>query len=203
LANTIIKTLGQDVIIDVDVVIPIPDMSNTAAASFSGLKIPYCQGFVKNCYVFRTFIIPRESDREKSVHRKLSTIPSEFAGRTVLLVDDSIVSGTTSREIVSVAREAGAKMVIFSSSSPPITHAHIYGIDLASPSELVAHNRDRKEIAKYIGTEEVIYQSLDDLKAACAELSPRDPKTPEFEVGLFCGKYIIPVSLAYFEYLEG
>lgn len=133
--------------------------------------------------------MPGQGAGQKSVRRKLSAIPSEFAGRTVLLVDDSIVRGTTSREIVSIAREAGAKKVIFASSSPPITHAHIYGIDLASPQELVAHNRDRKAIAEHIGAEEVIYQSLADLKASCAELSPRGP-TQDFEVGVFCVKYV-------------
>jgi len=181
-------------------VIPIPETSNTSAASLSEkLGIPYCQAFIKNRYVFRTFIMPKA--RKNAVRRKLSAIPSEFAGRTVLLVDDSIVRGTTSREIVSMAREAGAKKVIFASSAPPITHAHIYGIDLASPQELVAHNRDRKAIAKHIGAEEVIFQSLDDLKAACAMESPRG-LSQTFEVGVFCGKYVTPVDDDYFLRLE-
>lgn len=201
LADTIVRILGKEAIKEIDVVIPIPETSNTSAASLSEkLGIPYCQAFVKNRYVFRTFIMPGQGARKNAVRRKLSAIPSEFAGRTVLLVDDSIVRGTTSREIVSMAREAGAKKVIFASSAPPITHAHIYGIDLASPQELVAHNRDRKAIAEHIGAEEVIYQSLDDLKAACAQESPRENQ--QFEVGVFCGKYVTPVDDDYFLRLE-
>jgi amidophosphoribosyltransferase len=201
LADTIIRTLGEDAVKNIDVVIPVPETSMTSAASVSErLKIPYCQGFVKNRYVFRTFLMP--GARQKSVRRKLSAMELELRGRNILLVDDSIVRGTTSREIVSMAREAGAKTVIFASCAPPVTHPHIYGIDLASSLELVAHNRDRKAITKHIGAEEVIYQSLADLKAACAELSPRDPATQEFEVGIFCGTYVTPVKDGYFEHLE-
>lgn len=110
--------------------------------------------------------------------------------------------GTTSREIVLMAREAGAKKVYFTSCAPPITYAHIYGIDLASSSELIAHHRDSAAIAKHIGADDVVYQNLEDLESACARLSPRDPKAQKFEVGVFCGKYVTPVDAGYFEHLE-
>ncbi|KAI9675261.1 MAG: amidophosphoribosyltransferase [Caeruleum heppii] len=203
LAETIRKTLGEAAVKEIDAVIPIPETSNTSAHSVAEhLDKKYVQGFVKNRYVFRTFIMPGQEARQQSVRRKLNPMKDKFQGKVVLLVDDSIVRGTTSREIVNMAREAGAKKVIFASCSPPITNAHIYGIDLASPRELVAHERDRFDIAAHIGADAVIYQTLPDLKASCAELSPRDPATQEFEVGVFCGSYVTPVDDGYFERLD-
>ncbi|KAI9831503.1 MAG: amidophosphoribosyltransferase [Phylliscum demangeonii] len=211
LADAILKILGPEAVKEIDVVIPIPETSNTSASIVAQrLEIPYCHAFVKNRYVFRTFIMPGQKARQKSVRRKLNAMRAEFEGRNVLLVDDSIVRGTTSREIVNMAREAGARRVIFASCAPPITYVirillpcgdlDLFIIREASPRELVAHNRDHDAIAAHIGADEVIYQSLADLKAACAELSPRPMQ--EFEVGLFCGKYVTPVDDGYFDHLE-
>ncbi|KAI9887921.1 MAG: amidophosphoribosyltransferase [Watsoniomyces obsoletus] len=201
LAETISKTLGPAAVREIDVVIPIPETSNTSAATVAQhLNLPCSQAFVKNRYIFRTFIMPEQKARQKSVRRKLNPMRGEFKNRNVLLVDDSIVRGTTSREIVNMAREAGANKVFFASCAPPITHAHIYGIDLASPRELVAHERAQQEIAKHIGADAVIYQTLDDLQAACAKLSPRPNQT--FEVGVFCGRYVTPVDEEYLIHLE-
>ncbi|KAL8679837.1 MAG: hypothetical protein Q9186_003903 [Xanthomendoza sp. 1 TL-2023] len=154
--------------------------------------------------------MPNQNKRRQGVRRKLNSMDEKFKDRNVLLIDDSIVRGTTSREIVSMARDAGAKKVYFASCAPPITHAHIYGIDLASPAELIAHEngQDRaiSEIAKHIGADRVIFQDLDDLKAACseAEVSPRSipPEVRDFEVGVFCGSYVTPVDEGYFKHLE-
>ena len=203
LAETIKQQLGPEEWKSIDAVIPIPETSLVSAYAVSKhLKKPYCQGFIKNRYIFRTFIMPSQRARQRGVRAKLNAIPIEFKDKNVLLVDDSIVRGTTSREIVIMAREAGAKKVYFSSCAPPISNAHIYGIDLASPSELIAHSRSSDDIAKHIGADRVVYQSLEDLESACAQDSPRDPKTQKFEVGVFCGKYVTPVSDGYFEHLE-
>lgn len=203
LADNIIARLGEEAVKDIDVVIPIPETSNTAAAALAErLRKPYSMGFVKNRYVFRTFIMPGQQMRQKSVRRKLSTIDSEFKGKTVLLVDDSVVRGTTSREIVTMAREAGARKVIFSSCSPEVIHPHVHGIDLASQKDLIAHGRSNAEIAEQIGADDIIYQTVEDLVASCAELSPRDPKTQTFEIGVFSGCYVTPVSEAYLEQLD-
>jgi amidophosphoribosyltransferase len=146
--------------------------------------------------------MPSQKLRQKGVRAKLNPMPKKFKDKNVLLVDDSIVRGTTSREIVLMTREAGAKKVYFASCAPPITNAHIYGIDLASSSELIAHHRDSTAIAKHIGADDVVYQNLEDLVRACASLSPRNPAEQEFEVGVFCGKYVTPVDDGYFEHLE-
>ncbi|KAK3074458.1 amidophosphoribosyltransferase [Teratosphaeriaceae sp. CCFEE 6253] len=202
LAETIQAQLGPDVLKEIDAVIPIPETSLVSAYAVSKhLKKPYCQGFVKNRYIFRTFIMPSQRARQRGVRAKLNAIPVEFKDKNVLLVDDSIVRGTTSREIVNMAKEAGARKVYFSSCAPPITHAHIYGIDLASPSELIAHHRSSADIAAHIGADGVVFQNLEDLKAACGMAGPRG-KEQAFEVGVFCGKYITPIPGNYFDHLE-
>lgn len=203
LAETIKTQLTPAEMNEIDCVIPIPETSLVSAYAVSKhLKKPYCQGFVKNRYIFRTFIMPTQRARQRGVRAKLNAIPIEFKDKNVLLVDDSIVRGTTSREIVNMAREAGAKKVYFSSCAPPITNTHIYGIDLASPHELIAHERDNGAIAQAIGADAVVYQTLQDLEEACAQDSPRDPKTQRFEVGVFCGKYVTPVGEEYFRHME-
>jgi len=167
---------------DIDVVIPIPDTSRTSALQVAYfLDRPFREGFIKNRYIARTFIMPGQASRKKSVRLKLNTIKSEFAGKNVLLVDDSIVRGTTANEIVQMARDAGAKKVFFSSAAPPIRYPNIYGIDIPTREELIAYGREEEEIAAKIGCDWVIYQDLKDLEESVrTAASPEAPLTGEF-----------------------
>ncbi|KAI1267514.1 amidophosphoribosyltransferase [Xylariaceae sp. FL1019] len=150
--------------------VPIPKSGIVPALSVAeDLKRPYCHALSRNRYIFRTFNMPNQERRHKGVQSKLDALRSEFEGRNVILVDDTIMRGTTSLQVCSMAREAGAKKVYFASSSPPVTHPHIYGIDLATSSELVAYYRDRKAIATSINADDIVYLSLNDLEASCAE----------------------------------
>ncbi|QPH04970.1 hypothetical protein C2857_002384 [Epichloe festucae Fl1] len=206
LANKIRRVLGDKGVDEIDAVIPVPETSNVAAAALAEkLRKPYVTALIKNRYVHRTFILPNQALRQKSVRRKLSPIDSEFMGKNLIIVDDSLVRGTTSREIVQMAREAGATRVIFVSCSPECTHPHIYGIDLADPADLVAHGRTRQEIAEYIHADDVIFEDLDGpdgLKAACLEAADSTSEVKDFEVGVFCGKYVTGVPEGYFEHLS-
>ncbi|MGA0344526.1 MAG: amidophosphoribosyltransferase [Arenicellales bacterium] len=173
---------------DIDVVIPIPDTSRTSAlelATLLGLK--YREGFIKNRYIGRTFIMPGQAERRKSVRQKLNAIDLEFRGKNVLLVDDSIVRGTTSRQIIQMAREAGAKKVYFASAAPPVRYANVYGIDMPAPSELVASGRSEAEIAEFIGADRLIFQQLDDLIEAVREGNPR---IHTVDASCFDGRYV-------------
>ncbi|KAI8049034.1 phosphoribosyltransferase-like protein [Syncephalis plumigaleata] len=186
LADQILKVLGADN--DIDVVIPVPDTSRVSALQLSHkLGLPYREGFIKNRYIGRTFIMPGQTMRRKNVRRKLNAMAMEFAGKNVLLVDDSIVRGTTSSEIVQMARDVGAKKVYFASAAPAIRYANVYGIDMPSPHELVAYNRDEKEIAKVIGADCVIFQTLPDLVAACNKFNPT---LKQFDTSVFDGRYV-------------
>jgi len=173
---------------DIDVVIPIPDTSRTSALQVAQrLGLKYREGFIKNRYIGRTFIMPGQQMREKSVRRKLNAIDLEFRGKNVLLVDDSIVRGTTSAQIIDLAREAGAKKVYFASAAPPVRFPNVYGIDMPAASELVAAGRTVDEVAKQIGADWLIYQDLDDLVAACRH---DDAQVTEFDTSCFSGEYV-------------
>lgn len=173
---------------DIDVVIPIPDTSRTAALHLSNkLGLPYREGFVKNRYIARTFIMPGQKERRRSVRQKLNAIGLEFKGKNVLLVDDSIVRGTTSQEIIQMAREAGARRVYFASAAPPVRYPNVYGIDMPSAQELIAHNRDVEEIAAAIGADWLVYQDLTDLIEATREGNPR---LSRFDNSCFDGEYV-------------
>ena len=186
---------------DIDVIIPIPDTSRTAAVELANaLGVKFREGFVKNRYIGRTFIMPGQSQRKKSVRQKLNAIPLEFQDKNVMLVDDSIVRGTTCKQIIEMARDAGARKVYFCSASPPVQHPNVYGIDMPAVSELIAHGKTVEEIRVLIGADWLLFQDLEDLIASCAEGSilPMD-----FECSVFDGKYVTgDVSPQYLGKLE-
>ena len=198
-------TLGEKILRqrpdhDIDVVIPIPDTSRDSALEIaSTLNVKYREGFIKNRYVGRTFIMPGQGERAKSVKRKLNPIPLEFKNRVVLLVDDSIVRGTTSQQIVQMARDAGARKVYLASAAPPVRYPNIYGIDMPSVDELVANGRSEKEIEQFLGCDWLIYQDLADLEAAVA-----GPKFPDrkFDSSCFSGEYVTGIEPGYFERIQ-
>ncbi len=174
--------------LDIDVVIPIPDSSRPSAMQLaSRLDVSYREGFIKNRYIGRTFIMPGQSVRRKSVRQKLNAIAMEFKGKNVLLVDDSIVRGTTSREIVQMARESGARRVFFASAAPPVRFPNVYGIDMPTRDELIANGRSTEEIAYEIGADELIYQDIDALVEDVRKINPR---VTSFEASCFSGRYI-------------
>jgi amidophosphoribosyltransferase len=173
---------------DIDVVIPIPDTSRTSALQLAQkLGLKYREGFIKNRYIGRTFIMPGQNMRQRSVRRKLNAIDLEFRGKNVLLVDDSIVRGTTSAQIIDLAREAGARKVYFASAAPPVRFPNVYGIDMPATSELVAAARTVEEVAKVIGADWLVYQDLEDLVAACRH---DDAQVTEFDTSCFSGEYV-------------
>jgi amidophosphoribosyltransferase len=173
---------------DIDVVIPIPDTSRTSALQLANsLSLKYREGFIKNRYIGRTFIMPGQAERQKSVRQKLNAIDLEFRGKNVLLVDDSIVRGTTSQQIIQMARDAGAAKVYFASAAPPVRYANVYGIDMPAPDELVASGRSEEEIRVFIGADRLIYQKLDDLVATIKE---GNPDIQQVDASCFDGKYV-------------
>jgi amidophosphoribosyltransferase len=185
---------------DIDAVIPIPDTARTAASSLAQtLGIPMREGFVKNRYIGRTFIMPGQNERVKSVRRKLNAIELEFRNKNVLLVDDSIVRGTTSRQIIQMARDVGAKKVYFASAAPPVRFPNVYGIDMPAPAELVAHDRSELQVQELIGADWLVYQDLADLEAAVAE---GNENLTRFDSSCFNGEYVTGVEPTYLRDLE-
>jgi amidophosphoribosyltransferase len=173
---------------DIDVVIPIPDTSRTAALQMANiLGVKFREGFMKNRYIGRTFIMPGQKMREKSVRQKLNAIGLEFEGKNVLLVDDSVVRGTTSEQIIQMARDAGAKKVYFASAAPPVRYPNVYGIDMPAAHELIAHNRTEEEVCTAIGADRLIYQDLTDLIDA---VSRGNPNIKHFDTSCFSHEYI-------------
>jgi amidophosphoribosyltransferase len=186
---------------NIDVVIPIPDTGRTAALPLAQkLGIKYREGFIKNRYIPRTFIMPGQAIRKKSVRQKLNAIDLEFQDKNVLLVDDSIVRGTTSGEIIQMAREAGAKNVYFASAAPPVAYPNVYGIDMSSSNELIAHNKSEDEIAKIIGADWLVYQDLDQLIEA---VRAGNPDITDFDLSCFNGSYVTgDINQDYLDHIE-
>ncbi|MBD0788518.1 amidophosphoribosyltransferase [Vibrio sp. Y2-5] len=187
--------------LDIDVVIPIPETSNDIALQIAqAIDKPYRQGFVKNRYVGRTFIMPGQQQRKKSVRRKLNAIRSEFKDKNVLLVDDSIVRGTTSEQIIEMARDSGAAKVYMVSAAPEIRFPNVYGIDMPTANELIAHGRDNDDICKQIGADALIFQTLEDLEDA---VRVGNPDIAKFEASVFNGEYVTgDIDQKYLDYLE-
>ncbi|PHV08544.1 amidophosphoribosyltransferase [Janthinobacterium sp. BJB412] len=186
---------------EIDVVMPIPDSSRPAAIQLAlALNIEYREGFIKNRYIGRTFLMPGQAMRKKSVRQKLNAIGSEFKDKVVLLVDDSIVRGTTSREIVQMAREAGAKKVIFASAAPPVIFPNVYGIDMPTRDELIAYGRTTEEVCREITADALVYQDIDALKRAISDVNP---ELKNFEASCFDGIYVTgDISQDYLDKLE-
>jgi len=195
LAQRLISTIRPN---EIDVVIPIPESSRPSAMQLAQkIGKPYREGFVKNRYVGRTFIMPGQGVRKKSVRQKLNAIGVEFKGRNVLLVDDSIVRGTTSKEIVQMARDAGARKVYMASAAPPVRYPNVYGIDMPTSEELIAYNRSIEEIRVFIGADALIYQDVDAMKRVVSALNPN---LAGFEASCFDGHYVTgDVSLSDFD----
>lgn len=194
-----IKRVLPDV--KIDVVMPIPDSSRPAAMQVAAkLGVEYREGFFKNRYVGRTFIMPGQAVRKKSVRQKLNAMAIEFKGKNILIVDDSIVRGTTSHELVQMARDAGANKVIFASAAPPVKYPNVYGIDMPTRGELVAHSRTDEEVARMIGADYLVYQDVEDLKNAIRDTNPN---LKEFEASCFDGNYITgDVTTDYLDRIE-
>lgn len=189
LAQRVVSTVPPN---EIDVIIPIPESSRPSATQLAHLLgVPYREGFVKNRYVGRTFIMPGQGVRKKSVRQKLNVIASEFKGRNVLLVDDSIVRGTTSREIVQMARDAGARKVYLASAAPPVRYPNVYGIDMPTSAELVAYGRTVEEVRQIIGCDALIYQEVEGMKRAILAAAPKDAsKFDGFDASCFDGVYV-------------
>jgi amidophosphoribosyltransferase len=200
------KRLGNKILTQwpnhqIDVVIPIPETSRSSALELaSAMKVKFREGFVKNRYIGRTFIMPGQQFRKKSVRQKLNPMELEFRGKNILLVDDSIVRGTTSKEIIQMVREVGANKVFFASTSPPVKYPNIYGIDMPNKADLIANKGTVKDIADFIGADDLIYLDLEDLKAAAQE---GNPDIHEFEASVFDGEYVTGDEAEYLKAVAG